>query len=67
MAQEIGEFEAVLRDGARQVADVLGVDFKTVRQILTDKWRGHRATRAAQLSAQAETMALSAAEKAKDI
>ena len=67
MAQEIGEFEAVLRDGARQVADVLGVDFKTVRQILTDKWRGHRATRAAQLSAQAETMGLSPAEKAEDI
>jgi plasmid maintenance system antidote protein VapI len=67
MAQEIGEFEAVLRDGARQVADVLGVDFKTVRQILTDRWRGHRATRAAQLSAQAETMALSLAERAEDI
>lgn len=67
MAQEIGEFEAVLRDGARQVADVLGVDFKTVRQILTDKWRGHRATRAAQLTAQAESMGLSPAEQAEDI
>ncbi|PKP67930.1 MAG: hypothetical protein CVT83_07585, partial [Alphaproteobacteria bacterium HGW-Alphaproteobacteria-5] len=29
MAQEIAEFETVLRDGARRVADKLGVDFKT--------------------------------------
>lgn len=67
MAQEIGEFEAVMRDGARQVADVLGVDFKTVRQILTDRWRAHRATRAAQLVQQAETMGLSPEEQAEDI
>lgn len=67
MAQEIGEFEAVLRDGARQVADVLGVDFKVVRQILTDRWRAHRGTRAAQMSAQAETMGLSSDEQAEDI
>lgn len=67
MAQEIGEFEAVLRDGARQVADVLGVDFKTVRQILIDRWRAHRATRSAQLAAQAETMGLSPTEQAEDI
>lgn len=67
MAQEIGEFEAVLRDGARQVADVLGVDFKVVRQIMVDRWRAHRSTRAAQLSAQAETMGLSPAERAEDI
>lgn len=67
MAQEIGEFEAVLRDGARQVADVLGVDFKMVRQILADRWREHRATRAAQLVQQAETMGLSQAETDEDI
>lgn len=67
MAQEIGEFEAVLRDGSRQVADVLGVDFKRVRQILMDRWRDHRATRAAQLAQQAETMGLSPEEQAEDI
>ncbi len=67
MAQEIGEFEAVMRDGARQVADVLGVDFKVVRQILTDRWRAHRATRTAQLAQQAETMGLSPEEQAGDI
>lgn len=67
MAQEIGEVEAMLRDGARQIADVLGVDFKVVRQILTDRWRKHRATRATQLVAQAGQFALSDEEQAEDI
>ena len=66
MAQEIGEFEAVLRDGSRQVADVLGVDFKVVRQILIDRWRDHRSTRSAQLTAQADKVALSDDERKKD-
>jgi hypothetical protein len=67
IGQEVGEFEAVLRDGARQIADELGVDFKRVRQILVDRWREHRAARAAQLTQQAATMALSADEQAEDI
>ncbi len=67
MAQEIGEFEAVLRDGARQVADAMGVDFKKVRQILTDRWREHRAGRAAQLAQQAQTMGLTPDEQSEDI
>lgn len=67
MAQEIGEFEAVLRDGARQVADAMGVDFKRVRQILTEKWRDHRASRAAQLAQQALSMGLTPDERSEDI
>lgn len=50
LAQEIAEFENVLRDGARAVADKLGVDFKSARKILIDQWREHRAKRSAKLS-----------------
>lgn len=67
IAQEVGEFETVLREGARQVADRLGVDFKAVRQILTEGWREHRAKRAAQLTQRAQSAGLTAAEKAADI
>lgn len=55
LAQEIAEMEAVLRDSARIVADKLGVDFRSARQIMLDTWRVHRAKRATVLSAQAET------------
>lgn len=67
MAQEIAEFEAVLRDGSRRVADQLGVDFKRVRQILIEEWRGHRAKRSVQLEAQASQAVMSDAEMAEDI
>lgn len=55
LAQEIAEMEAVLRDAARMVADKLGVDFRSARQIMLDTWRGHRAKRAVVLGEQAET------------
>lgn len=67
MAQEIAEFEAVLRDGSRRVADQLGVDFKRVRQILVDEWRGHRGKRTDQLVAQAGEGNLTEAEVREDI
>ncbi|MGV8987805.1 MAG: hypothetical protein ACOH2H_16145 [Cypionkella sp.] len=67
MAQEIAEVEAVLRDGSRRVADKLGVDFKTVRQILMDQWRSHRAKRTLVLDGQAEAAGISAVERAEDI
>lgn len=67
MAQEIAEFEAVLRDGSRRVADQLGVDFKRVRQILVDEWRGHRGKRTDQLVAQAGQGGMTEAEASEDI
>lgn len=67
LAQEVAEVEAVLRDGARRVADKLGVDFKEVRQILMAQWRDHRAKRTEVLQAQADTAVLSAVEIAEDI
>lgn len=67
MAQEVAEFETVLRDGARRVADKLGVDFKTARQILVDTWRGHREGRSAVLVEQAAQADMSAIETEGDI
>ena len=67
IAQEVAEFEAVLRDGARKVADQLGVDFKVVRQVLTDHWRAHRQERSAVLSEQAMKEGMTEAEQEADI
>jgi len=66
IAQEIAEMEAMLRDAARDVADTLAVDYKTVRKLLMDRWRSHRGSRAAQLQAQADTATLSDEEQAQD-
>jgi hypothetical protein len=67
MSQEIAEFETVLRDGARKVADRMGVDFKAVRQLLVETWRSHRDGRVAALSAEADAAALTDSEMAADI
>lgn len=67
VGQELREFESVLRNGARQIADRLGVDFKTARQILLDLWREHRLLRAGVMSEAAEAEALSETESAEDI
>lgn len=67
LGQEIAQFEMALRDGSRMVADKLGVDFKTVRQLMVEAWRGHRTERAADLEALAEGAELSEVEKAEDI
>lgn len=67
MAQEVAEFEAVLRGAAREVADRLGVDSRKVRQILTDAWRSHRATRTSQLQAQADGATMTDAEIEADV
>jgi hypothetical protein len=67
LAQEIAEFESVLRDGARQIADDLGVDFKKTRSILVAKWREHRDTRTNQLQSTAESALATEAEVAEDI
>lgn len=67
VAQEISEFETVLRDGARMIADKLGVDFKTARKILVDTWRAHRSDRAETLEEQSEAATLSDVEQDEDI
>lgn len=67
IAQEIAEVEAMLRDGARRVADALGVDFKTVRKIFVDQWRAHRQSRASALAAEAGSVEPTEAELEADI
>jgi len=67
LAQEIKEFESVLRDGARAIADQMGVDFKTARQILVDRWRAHRAGRSDRARAVAESAEKTQAEIDEDI
>jgi hypothetical protein len=67
VAQEVAEFESVLRDGARQIADDLGVDFKKSRSILIEKWRAHRATRTKKLQVLSEGEQATDAEKEADI
>lgn len=66
LAQEVAEFESVLRDGARRIADELGVDFKTARALLIEVWRAHRQARSDQLVQQAETAGLTGTERAED-
>lgn len=67
IAQEIAEFETVLRDGARVIADKLGVDFKTARQHLVETWRAHRAGRAEALTEQADAAGMTEAEAEENI
>lgn len=67
LSQEIAEFENVLRDGARAVADKLGVDFKAARKILIDHWREHRAKRSTQLAGDAEAAEMLPTEEENDI
>ncbi|MDN5789114.1 hypothetical protein [Pseudorhodobacter sp.] len=66
IGQEIREFEAVLRDGARRIADDLGVDFLKARQLLVQTFRAHRSTRAASLADHAGGQELTEAEQAAD-
>ena len=67
IGQEVSEFETVLREGARRIADRLGVDFLEARSELVAAWRDHRAGRSTDLQAQAEAAVKSAAETEQDI
>lgn len=67
LRQEIAQVEEALRTGARAVADKLGVDFRTVRQVLMDVWRAQRQTRSVGLSDQAGAATLTEAERDADI
>lgn len=65
LATEIGQFETVLRDASRAVADRMGVDYREVRKILMDHWRAHRARRAAQLAQAADEATMTDAERSE--
>lgn len=67
MAQQIGQFEAILRDGARAIADRMGVDFREARQILMQVWRQARGEAAAALLDEAAQMPLTDEERAANL
>ena len=67
LGQEIKEFEGVLRDGARKIADDLGVDFLKARQILVQAFRAHRALRSSVLDQQSAQSEMTEAETEADI
>lgn len=67
IGQEIAQFESVLRDGARKIADELGVDFKQARAILLTMWRDLRTLRSKALAHQSELAEFSDTESEEDI
>jgi len=67
LAQEVSEFESVLREAARKVADKMSVDYLLARQILLETWRAHRTQRAKVLGQQAETATPTDAEQEANI
>ncbi len=67
IGQELREFESVMRDAARLIADQLGVDFKTVRQILLATLRTHRSQRAGEITTGADDVPMTDTEKEADI
>lgn len=67
MAQEIAEFEALMREAAIVVADTYGLDARAVRQVLLDEWRTHRVSRRDALKDEVKAAELSEAERAADI
>lgn len=67
ISQEVREFETVLRDGARKIADKQGVDFLVARKLLTDVWRQHRAGRTDALAQAADAARMTEAEQEQDV
>ncbi len=67
LGQELREFESLMRDAARKVADEMGVDFKVVRQILLAALRAHRATRSTEIAGAADAAPMSETETGADI
>lgn len=66
IAREIGQFETVIRDGARAIADRLGVDFREARQILMQTWRDHRGERSDELASEAGAAVMTGEERGAD-
>lgn len=66
ISAEIAQFESMLRDAARRVADELGVDYRSVKVTLMEEWRRHRARRRDRLVEMAGAAELSENEVAED-
>ncbi|WYK04462.1 hypothetical protein DWF04_015760 [Cereibacter sphaeroides f. sp. denitrificans] len=67
IAREMGQFEAVLRDGARAIADRLGVDYREARQILMQEWRAYRQRQAEALAREAGAAAMTETEREANV
>lgn len=67
MAQEIAQFETMLRDAARSVADTFGVDARAVRKVMMDQWRAYRSGRSDEISAAAGNAAMTVEEEGADV
>lgn len=66
IAQEIAEFESVLRRAARKIADEMGIDHKAARAIMIATWREHRSKRSEALAEEAQGQALTEEESEAD-
>jgi hypothetical protein len=67
LSKEVAQFENVMRQAARKVADEMGVDFKEVRSILVLAWREHRGKRSRMLADHGAEAGMSVTEKEADI
>ncbi|WP_323041136.1 hypothetical protein [Gemmobacter sp.] len=67
IAQEVAQFETVIRDAARAAADHFGLDFREVRKVLMDQWRSHRGIRASDLETAADQANMTETEKAEQV
>lgn len=67
VAREIAQFETVIRDAARAVADNFGVDFREVRKLMMDQWRQHRGQRRDDLRREADAARVTDAEAQANI
>lgn len=67
LSQEIARFELALRDGARALADRMGIDYRTARAVLMETWRDHRGARAKQLAVDAEEASMSDVEHQEQV
>lgn len=67
MSQEVAQVETMIRDAARAVADAFGIDFRSVRKVMMDQWRQHRADRSRSAGEVAEAVPLAEGEKEADI
>ncbi|MBB3995296.1 hypothetical protein GGR95_002951 [Sulfitobacter undariae] len=67
LSKEVAQFENVMRQAARKIADELGVDFKEVRALLVATWREHRSKRAQLLTEQSEVIEMTEAEREANI
>lgn len=64
---ELAQFETVLREASRSIADVFGIDYRSVHKVARDTWRTHRGERTSALLAAADAVELSEVEREADI